>query len=680
MSNSQEETHIVVDLGSSLSIPHEDTRDAKGLEVEDVSYDSTHCEQSQQDDIWLLSTLSFHLDLLTAGSLFLLPSILPFLASTLTSYITDNASPQSIPSPTTTTSPLSYDITSPTSAASDIWNWQTTWVPLLPCIGAVAPLSLLKVMTMVEESSFQCPFQRWRRSKSGSNSQRNPICVSCARDATRVIRQQQYHRHGTMFGPTVHVIKRAWQAFKREPSGYQPLSLDSPLSEGFSDNDNNICGVEEESECDDETIMVESTDGAPCTCKKSYYYMRQQPSVLPRPRSILRAGLIVWTVLMGLSSILGLNTVRPTSAVFNDTNATADGIDLQTWESMSTSTLRQGGFIAVEESRFPSDGAINYDDGEHDILSVVAAMQEQERSPASLEELNQPLPINQHELFATIKTSIIIVNKERPHDASASLPQIKEEEEEENTADDIKDFMEPDSLDALIMDPDDAILFHDFLAQLKAEDQATKAPEESNLEAYSEKQKRVIKATDDHMIPSMLENDIPCGTKTVPMRPTPTIDLPDFVQKILDSAGPGRLGQREGGQTFEYLAGWTELMILAVATCFGTIMAGLAQARVLSSQLSESSEASVTSPQKLEGCASTRTLPSCLAISGSALGLTLLMIFSECWDVPSVYFSGIGIAGIILIDAWIPDMSLQVECVNEEANYYGMDQEKALIA
>ncbi|KAF9390991.1 hypothetical protein BGX21_011340 [Mortierella sp. AD011] len=482
-----------------------------------------------------------------------------------------------------------------------------------------------------------------------------------------------------MFGPTVHAIKRAWKALKREPSGYEPLPLDLPLNESVSNNDDNVFGVEEESERDDETIMVESTEGAPCICRKSYYSMRQQPSVLPRPKSILRAGLIVWTVLMGLSSILGLNTVRSTLLVSNGMNETAGGIDLQTWESMSTSTLRQGGFISVEESSFPSDGATKYDDGEHDILSVVTAIVEQEKSPASLEELDQPLPVNQHEPFATIKTSIIIVNKETPHDASAFLPQVEQEEEEESTADDIKNFMEPDSLDALIMDPDDAIVFHDFLAQLKAEDQITKA----NSEAHSEKPKQVIKATGDHMIPSMLENDndIPCGTKTFPMRPISTriIDPHDFVQKVLESAGPSRLRQREGGQAFEYLAGWTELMILAVATCFGTIMAGLAQARVLSFQLSEASEESVTSSQKLEGCASTRTLPFCLAISGSALGLTLLMIFSECWDVPSVYFSGIGIAGIILIDAWIPDMSLQVERMNEETNYYGMDQEKALI-
>ncbi|KAF9351127.1 hypothetical protein BGX26_010797 [Mortierella sp. AD094] len=724
MSNSHEATLVVVDLGSPLSVSHKDTRDAKEVEVEDVSYNGTHGEQSQQDNARLLSTLSSHLDLLTAGSLFLLPSILPYLASALTSYTTDNAtsalnpppssSPQYIPSP-----PLT-NITSPTTA-SNSWNWQTTWIILLPCIGVIVPLSLLKVMTMLEESSFQCPFRRWRqnktrigRSKSGSNTQRSPICTSCycaapaaqvkgARSATRMTHQQKFQRHGIMFGPTVHAIKRAWKVLKREPSGYGPLSLDSPLSEGFSGDDDDIYGSESESECESEKTMVESTvltldspleskllheqgpHGAPCSCKNNYS-VRQQLSVLPRPRSILLASLAVWTALMAFSSVLGFNTVRPTLPISNDANETAGGFDLQTSEPISMGIFHQGGFVAVEEPSFPSDDSIDYDESERDFLNVVAGMLEQNLANLE-EELNQPLSVNQDEPFATIKTSIIIVNKRSPYEASAPLSQestqVEEEEEEEENVVDIEDFLEPDSLDALTMDPDDETVFHDFLAQLEAEDQAAKALEESNLEAHIKKQKQIIKATNDLVISSMLENDIPCGARTFPMRLTPTwiIGLPDIVQKILDSAGSGRFGEREDGQMFEYLAGWTEFMILAVTMSLGAIMAGLAQAKMLYYQLSESSESSVSGAQK-GGCASITTLLSCLALSGSALGLTLLMIFSECWDVPSVYFVGIGIAGMILVHAWVPDVALQVEYADdldmqdgyqlvydEEANY-----------
>ncbi|KAF8963332.1 hypothetical protein BGZ46_001008 [Entomortierella lignicola] len=717
---------VVIDLGTPLNNPHkrndiegQEQEEEKVKEVqendedededEEATFIGTQDEQSRQENIRLLNSLSSHLDLLTAGCLFLLPSLLPYLASALESYTRQDLVLSSSSSPTLLTSAQSA---LSTTLTSNSWNWQTTWVLLLPCFGVMIPLSLFKGLTMLEETSFQCPFRRWRQNKrvivrsnsSVSNSQRSPLLGSCncaatalaegVRDGvpcTRIAQQPKHQQHGIMFGPTVHAIKRAWNVLKSGHSGYGPISLNSPLTE--SDRYSERTVVESTLLSIDnlfESNLQQGQIRASCdSCNnnsgdndKNNSFVRQKFSVLPRPRSILLASLGVWTLLMTFSSVLGVNTIvsespiSPTTSIHNDMVEGAGGIDLQTWEPLSLGSFRQGELVAVELEDSQNDSTVNSGNSlESSVLNDIAAMLELDlvNLGESIEAIPSVMPVSQEDPFATLKTDIVIVNK-RDKVQGGNI--------------ELEEFLEPASMNALTTDPEDASVFQAFLIQIEAEEQAARDQEELILQAQLEKQKQVLKATDDLVISSILNDDILCESQSSsssphlpsPLRFSPSmiIGLPDMVQKILNSFGSGLFGHHEPGQMFEYVAGRTELMILVVTMCLGSLLVGLTQAKLLYHQLSEQMQSSELAVSQSR--VSIKTLLSCLALSGSALGLTLLIIFTECWDVPSVYFVGIGVSGMIFVHAWVPDMALQVEHVDDLDNPHGyslVDDEEA---
>jgi len=473
--------------------------------VEDV-------EQGPQNvDIRLLKTLSSHLDLLYAGSLFLLPSILPYVASVLVSYSSSNAS-------------SSHETT------AKAIGWGLAWATFLTCVGVILPLAAFKIMTSLEND---------RLSSKNANMAR---------------------RSGIMACPTVSAIKRTWMALKGDSPGYGPLALDASNSSRLYD----------ESEDDDENVSYKNI---------------HRPSVLPRPKTIIMTSLGIWTLLMTLSACLGLNTVtRPESTLVTPETT-------RVWEAQSWSNVHVGGFVEHEVQPKNSVSALT---------PVLDADMEQAREKSP---------------FATIQADVVILDKR------AQEVDVSEQ--------DVEDFMDPDALEAMTLDPEDASVLKSFLNHLQADDEALKAMENGDR---------------------MVEGNLPCGYE----KPL----LPNMARKLFGKASDiaqTYTAPREQGQVFDYIAGWTELMIFFIAMCLGTLVVGLAQARALHFQLLEQH---MMRPRRRISLA---VLAGCLVIAGSALGLTMAMILAESWDLPSVQFVGIGIAGMILVHAWIPNLPLYVE-------------------
>ncbi|KAF9364431.1 hypothetical protein BGX34_001531 [Mortierella sp. NVP85] len=483
---------------------------ASSNDVEDV-------EQGPQNvDIRLLKTLSSHLDLLYAGSLFLLPSILPYVASALVSYSSSNAS-------------SSHETTA--KAASEL-GWGLAWVMFLTCVGVILPLAAFKIMTSLESDRLS--------SKNANMSGRS----------------------GIMACPTVSAIKRTWMALKGDSPGYGPLALDASNSSRLYD----------ESEDDDENVS---------------YRNIHRPSALPRPKTIIMTSLGIWTLLMALSARLGLNTVTRSESSLITPETT------RVWEAQSWSNVHVGGFV------------------EHEVQpknSVSAPVLD-----ADMEQAREKSP------FAIIQADVVILDK-------------RAEEEVDVSEQDVEDFMDPDALEAMTLDPEDASVLKSFLNHLQADDEALKAMEKGD---------RVV------------AGNLPCGYEKTLLE-----IAPNMARKLFGKASD--IAQtyttpREQGQVFDYIAGWTELMIFVIAMCLGSLVVGLAQARALHFQLLEQH---MMRPRRRISLA---ILAGCLVIAGSALGLTMVMILAESWDLPSVQFIGIGIAGMILVHTWIPNLPLYVE-------------------
>ncbi|KAF9437694.1 hypothetical protein BGZ76_011539 [Entomortierella beljakovae] len=532
------------------------------------------------------------------------------------------------------------------------------------------------------------------------------------------------------------------------PTGYSPLTMNKSESESedegeilfkssptvlemnppaFSESSSLLYEQDKEDhEEDDEVDEDTPCMSGPCTCicddvtiaiDENISSRRVRSSIIPRPKSILMASLAVWTILMAFSSVLGFShvipalsvpsEVQPAPAQYNNNNnnnndANMGGIDLQAWEPMSSNNnnnkVRQGGFVSFEggpESIVMSEGA---DTSNDDFLNVITDMVSEGLADLGFDveptlplvQADEDVPLieelmmmegDEEQPFATIRTGVVIVNRKRDQ---VEDPGYQSEDEDVSVIEqDIEEFLEPESLDALIMDPEDANLFQDFLAQLEAEDQAAKELQESDMEAQRKKKQDIIKATDDLVITSMLDNDLPCGSgsKSSNLPPIGLMSIAYKIQDVIDSfVGSGRLESHQSGSVFEYLPGWSEIMILLITMCLGSILVGLAQAKILLRQLQEQS---MESQKKCS--TSIAMILSCVALTGSALGITLFMIFSECWDVPSAYFVGFGIAGMILVHAWVPD-SLRVEymdddeylIVDDEESICGIDQEKSI--
>ncbi|KAF9966995.1 hypothetical protein BGZ70_000461 [Mortierella alpina] len=275
--------------------------------------------------------------------------------------------------------------------------------------------------------------------------------------------------------------------------------------------------------------------------------------------------------------------------------------------------------------------------------------------------------------FATIRTNILILNK---RGTSANGQDKPIDEDAVLMSDDDDDFFLPedeDAMDAMTMDPEDSAVFLDFLRQLDAEDQAARTAEDLQEQLLRQKHRMVIKAANELVVDSMIENDLPCGYRAkddIISTEWMAKLLPASIQQLLTPAKvhSGQSETQHNGQVFVYHAWWTDLMILIVAMCLGGVLVGLAQARTVYEQILESQEYSLETRQRGSG-ASACSIASCLVISASAVTLTILMILAECWDVPSVYFSGIGIAGMILAHALVPDIALQIRNSQDGAQY-----------
>ncbi|KAG0046907.1 hypothetical protein BGZ83_007957 [Gryganskiella cystojenkinii] len=454
-------------------------------------------------------------------------------------------------------------------------------------------------------------------------------------------------------------------------------------------------------------------------------------SVLPRPRSILLGSLFAWTVLMALSSPLGLNYTgqdksNSRSPVFMptmtdnkpaaDITASPDGwTNLQSWEAMSQQQPSNNN--ANEDIAIPSPSTFmrNIRIGGF-VMTEPQEEQEEVQHSKSIEELER-IEKEEQEDALFMQNVVSMLDLDTVLDIPLSFPdedwtmidrigeveaneattgtvflnkrsevpeaRVQEEEQEEEMAfeDMYEDAFDPEDLQAMTVDPEDEHVFRDFLLRLESEDETPEAaPQPAAIPAF--------------MDTLILDNDHapPCGSskrrrQRFSFFSNPAALLP-AIQRLL-FGGPAnqiptqefeamKVGERKEsgttsgphhhvrGQVFEYLCGWSDLMILAITMCFGGLLLGLAQSRTLYQQLMDHHLEIYSEPAETSsGRDKSFWIPliSCLLISGSALTLTVVMTLTECWDVPSIYFVGIGIAGMILVHAWVPNVGLLAEVV-----------------
>ncbi|KAF9180468.1 hypothetical protein BGZ50_006192 [Haplosporangium sp. Z 11] len=398
------------------------------------------------------------------------------------------------------------------------------------------------------------------------------------------------------------------------------------------------------------------------TNKESEHYMiEKQRSVLPRPKVILLSSLCAWTVLMALSSSLGFNTIEPSSTVV--TTVSEYQLNQSSWE-------RQGEFFMPGDaenedgSQFHDAGLVaNQDmDSQNELKKNVWLAEEDEIW--GQEQTVEP--------FATIRTNIVILNKQ---------DQAPVSEEEDSDQEDLDYSKDEDMLDALIMDAEDETMFRDFLKRIDAEEQAILAAQESEKQTQRQEQEQLLKEADDHVATPMIENDLPCSHRVQHSQLIEwLVNLPTTIFGGGEVNGLQEMEQAEYNRIFAYRGWRTDAMIVALTMCLGGVLVGLAQSKVLYGQLLEQQHPALVHAMRSRRRITFTSLISCLFLSGSALSLTVLMILTDCWDVPSVYFVGIGIAGMILVHTWVPNVALLVESSAGQAEvheYYG-DEKSAL--
>ncbi|KAF9578763.1 hypothetical protein BGW38_005281, partial [Lunasporangiospora selenospora] len=324
-------------------------------------------------------------------------------------------------------------------------------------------------------------------------------------------------------------------------------------------------------------------------------------SALSRPRTLLLTSLLLWTALMASSSMLGLNTLP------------VDNSDISL-------PLRQGGFV------LPSDG---------DNLLLGSGPAFLEDSLLDRDAISTPL--------ASARVGILIISDDTLSSTQESLEDemaaaleafdaIQEDPETSEDEDAPIEILDREDFEAMTADPEDAWMFQQFLQGLEEDEAATTMIQQpkSTLEA-SKQPEEILRATNKFMVELWQANE----------------------------------RVHVSGQAFEYRGVWTDLMILAIATCLGGVLLGLAQAHVLVQQLIQAHEQShgfgPSTLQRRQGRVSSLiTALSCGFLVLAALSLTFVMILTECWDVPSTYFMGMGISGAILVHTWIPDAALHL--------------------
>lgn len=523
----------------SDSVSSDHSRDHNDDDVEQGLEENRTTAQCGNDR--LLRTLGSHLNMLTAGTLYLLPSTLPFVASTFTAYASS----------------------SKTDSTSEgvVGLGEFTGISLLPCIGVLLPIAVFKIMTSLE-----------KRSQSSLCHRRRSSIMTC---------------------PTINAIKRTWKTLKGDPPGYGPLALDASNTSSSS-------------------LYSDSDDDQECRGRR---YKGVRLSSLPRPKTIIMTSLGLWTILMALSACLGLNSI---SNSVNTTNTASGALPPLPNE------VRLGGFVTPEGQMSALTSVLDIDMNRDKI-------EEDEDDVAEDQVMEQD---REEEPFAIIQSNIIILNQ----DSQVPAPKEGEVKDVDVSDQDVEDFMDVDALEALTLDPEDASVFQNFLSHLQADDEVIKAMREKGMTA---------------------NDDLPCGYEN-PLQTESNLAHKLFgkVKGIARTYAPT---PREKGRVFNYVAGWTELVILLSGMCMGGLLVGLGQARELHYQLLEQEDEDVRSRRQRRR----HGLVASALIAGSALGLTMLMIFAESWDLPSLQFVGIGIAGMILAHAWIPNLPLQVESAED---------------
>ncbi|KAG0315542.1 hypothetical protein BGZ97_008142 [Linnemannia gamsii] len=405
--------------------------------------------------------------------------------------------------------------------------------------------------------------------------------------------RQNNTSYGAADGQTFKAIKRVWRNLLRIESddcfGYAPLPL------AYQDEvsaEEGLCVSEKEG------MHLPKVDFT----KKSHQHRQvSSPSALPRPKTILLASLWAWTMLMTFSAKMGFNSLEqisvPPSSVSSPSSPPMAGavpyynvieqgggdapifilpsdlqplqveeqdgqIDLRMWEPTSN--------IWSAEQQQQGEAIVSLLDMDIDVQfdAIEALWAQGQQAVIHSEEDGEVHP------FARIQTSIVLINN---NDAASPI----EPAFDNMIGDDVEDLS---SLDAMIMDPQDEAVFHDFLHQLDQEDAAAALDVSQKEPQDQERLNKLIKATDDLMVASMLDNDLPCSYYR-PSTPTWFSGIRQFlVGGSLSTAGSD-IGGHFPGRTF---------------------------------------------------------------------------IYTGCWDVPAIYFVGIGIAGIILVHAWVPNAALTV--------------------
>ncbi|KAF9404712.1 hypothetical protein BGZ94_003992, partial [Podila epigama] len=565
-------------------------------------------------------SLALHLDLLTAGSLFLLPSILPFLASALNAY---------------TTTSTSTSVSTSTSTSSNDWNWGTTWIMALPCVGILIPLVAAAIASHSQSQPSQssyCPWAKWTRRSGSASGLSSESCAS-----------QQQHIHGIRSWrtcPTIQTLQRHWWSLRGHPAGYGPLTQDScsmPSSPTTPTTPTTPTlphfpahwHAGERGQC-------VQTNG-PTTPLLTDNHQEQQQTKSPlfkRPRVILLSSLCFWTFLMVISSHCGLNNVRssvsatpsqpetwlaPSSASASSDEKSPEPIYL-VFETLAPIAIVDTTVVTTEDPlpvTYP-EGFTMAQDVEDEIDDMDANTDNDNDSVANIMgEFLEIVPSALEEAVAALENDEIWEPEmEIPPPSPAWFKRdVSSDERNAGSMDgDVDTIEDVEDIEAMTLDPEDATVFHDFLLSLDAQ--------ENNASP-------IIEAAQQQDI-------MPCSSSSS-----------FFVRP--DGSSP----------VFEYVAGWTDVLIFAIAMSFGGVLVGLAQARALVSEAIQLHEREQEQHSTSQCCRRRRrfdyrSIVSCLVLSGSSLSLTILMILAECWDTPSVYFVGIGVAGMILVHAWVP--------------------------
>ncbi|KAF9909149.1 hypothetical protein EC991_009059 [Linnemannia zychae] len=534
--------------------------------------------------------------------------------------------------------------------------------------------------------------------------------------------RQSNCRHGAADGPTLKAIKRVWRNLVKTPSvdddsnidflGYAPLPSLSMVHQDEVSAEEGLCVNRGEVNNEKGMHQVDFSKIHSCDNRRRRH-QPEQVSALPRPKTILLASLWVWTLLMTLSAKMGLNSleqisVPPSFAVSSlspmtrldpvpthmiqggssvsgapifilpplmpfpadlqplETQEEDAEIDLRSWEPTSDLWSAEQQQQQRQQGESATDSVVALLDMDMNIqFNAIEALWAEDQPTTAENEDEQAQP------FARIQTSIVIINGNNM-DNDASDPTESSSLEDAEIEADIEDMS---SLDAMIMDPQDEAVFHDFLQQLDQEDEALE-------QAQDQQRRKLFKATDDLMVSSMLENDLPCGYYSRRNSGAGLFSdnkwLASLQQFLVGDSVSAADAAPYPGRTFVYTGWSTDLMIVAVAMCLGGVLVGLAQSKILYHQFLDqhvTSSLSATANVSLRRRTSWTTILASFSLCTSALALTFLMIADESWDVPAIYFVGIGIAGIILVHAWVPNVALSIHSHRDTTDNSSTDDE-----